>query len=665
MKIEDILTSDNLADELEDDVRDEIISQCMSGYEADVNSRAEWKEKMADAMKIALQVMEPKNDPWPNASNVKFPLITIAAMQYHARAYPALINGTDIVKCRGIGADPESKKQARAIRVSQHMSYQVMEQDESWESEMDKLLIALPIMGSMFKKSFYCPDKGHNVSYTILPNNLVVDYYATSLDDAERVTEEIKLFGRVITERQRLGIYRKIELMDPKTPTPTESEIREGRTPPDSMPPHNLIEQHCYYDLDKDGYEEPYIITIDKDSREMLRMVPRFDQDSVIPSIHKDETVGKIVPDTYYTKYTFIPSPDGGFYELGFGVLLGPINRSINTVLNELIDAGKLANLPSFFMGRGARLKKGKMQIKPGQGIDVNATGDDLRKNIVPLPFGEPSGTLFNLLQLLITYGERTSSVTEIMTGQMPGQNTPATTSVQQLEQSQKVFTGIYKRNYRDMRTEFRKLYILNSKFLDPEEYFTIIDTGDDSSIYFEDYQSDPTDIRPAADPSMSSKQERMAQATTLMQMSNGAPGYNIYKIQIRALEALEIPNIEEILPDPQGENAIPQQPDIANEAKMMSAQADAQYKAADIQIKAMLADGQLLELETRAILNLAKAESEEDGTQIALYNTQISELKEKREVLREKGNAAQDNEGGYGGMGGKQSNPNVSEIPQ
>lgn len=661
MKLEKILSSKNITTILDEEKLDEIGQECLVGYKDDVDSRSGWIAQMENAMKLALQVMEPKNDPWPNASNVKFPLITIAAIQYHARVYPALISGPNIVKCRGIGEDPDGMKSERARRVSAHMSYQFLEQDENWESEMDKLFIGLPILGVMFKKTFFDPEKGHNVSYTILPHNLVVNYYATSIEDAERVTEITQISKRVFIEKQRLGIYRDCELVKAPAPMPTEAEIREGRTPPLGESPYTILEQHCYLDLDEDGYAEPYIVTLDSEQGKVLRIVPRFDADSIVPSVNKDEEVGKIIPDKYYTKYTFIPSPDGGFYELGFGALLGPINESINTILNQLIDAGKLANLPAGYLGRGARLAKGQQRFKPGELKDVNATGDDLRKNIMLLPFKEPSGTLFNLLNLLINYGERTSSVTDIMTGEMPGQNTPATTSVQQLEQSQKVFTGIYKRNYKDLTKEFRIAYDLNYKYLNPKEYFTVLDSGEDEEILQQDYAGDPTDIRPTADPTMASGQEKAAKAQAVRAASREGPGYNIYAVERRFLEALEIPNIDEILPDPQGPNAIQPQPDLAAEAKMLQAQAEADYKQRKIAIEEMLADGQLNDLYTRAVLNLAKAEAADDQIAIDAYRAQLEDIKQKREAV----NGSKEPESrGSGSMENQPDNAGIPEVP-
>lgn len=639
MKIEKILSAENIADELDEEHLEKIGMECFERYESDRGSRRTWEKTMENSLKLALQVYDKKNTPWTDASNVKFPSITIPAIQFNARMFPALTQGVDLIRHRTIGPDPTGEKNARAERVSAHMSYQLLEEDENWLEEEDKMLMALPILGCAFKKTYFDSEKQHIVGSYVSPENLIVNYYATSLEDAECITERIGYVSeRELTERQRLGIYRDVELDHPIPDSEFDktSKERQGLTSPSVNNQFSLLEQHCYLDLDDDGYEEPYIVTLDETSHKVLRIIPRFDEEDIVMT-RNGKSIAKIFPEHYYTKYKFIPSPDGGFYELGFGVLLGPINEAINTILNQLIDAGTLSNMQGGIVGSGARLKKGDWRFKPGEWKQVNATGDDIRKAIIPLPVREPSATLFNLLNLLIEYGERTSSVSDMMVGKTPGQNTPATTSMASLEQGQKVFGGIHTRIYGCATKEYRRRYQLNAKYLNPQEYFQIVE-GDDQEIFQEDYQGDPTDIRPNADPTISSDQQRIARAQALKELSSQSPLYNPYEVEKRVLKALHIPAIDQVLPAPGSENAMPPpEPPLKDQALMMKTESEIQMKADMMPMEMGLIDAQIAEIETKMALNLAKAEAADEKTTIDSMRVIIDDIRATRDEIKEK----------------------------
>jgi len=653
--IEKILAASNVAELLTDDIQNDIAQKVIHGFDNDLSSRAEWEERNKEAMNLALQVTKEKSVPWKNASNVKFPLITIGAIQFSSRTYPAMVSGVDIVKCQTFGIDESGEKAKRAKRVSDHLSYQVLNEDEGWEEEFDKLLMSLPIMGCGFKKSYFDPQLGHNLSVNVFPKHLVVDYYARSLEQAKRITHILEYYKNELIEKTRSGIYLDYDFNEASQHSDDAVDERQGTYATDTESTHQILEQHTWFDLDEDGYEEPYIVTVHKDSGKVCRIVPRFNQQGIT---YVRNRIAKITPIHYFTKYTFIPAPDGGFYDLGFGSLLGPITESINSIINQLIDSGTLSNMPSGFIGRGARMKGGEYRFKGGEFKQLNASGDDLRKNIFMLPIKEPSQTLFSLLGLLIEYGERVSGVTDMMAGQTPGQNTPATTSMAALEQGQKVFSGIHKRVYRSLREEFRKLYRLNRDYLNPEDYYQVID-GENKEIFQSDYLGDPTDIKPTADPNASSTQERVAKAMMVKQNAMQAMSpFNGYEVEKRLLEAAEVPDIESVLPDPQGKNAIPETPDPKIEIESAKFQKDAQIQGEELKIKLMLADADLAVKETQAILNLAKAEAAEEGTQIAQYKNQLDGFKEKREQLKAIIEARQnDQQRAMGGMEGKPGN--------
>ena len=484
----------------------------------------------------------------------------------------------NVVKCRVIGADPTGEKQNRAHRVSTHMSYQLMDQMEEWEEDMDKLLIALPIAGTCFKKTYWDASKQRNCSKLVLPKTLVVNYFCRNLDEAERITEVFMLTKRQIKERQNKKIFLDVDLGDPvvdnlDSVTTNVTKAFQLDSSEDATTPYTILEQHTYLDLDDDGYSEPYVVTVDYNTRKVLRIVPRFSSYGV--QVDDKNKVISIDTIQYYTKYSFIPNPDGGFYDIGFGRLLGPLNNSANTIINQLVDAGSLSNLQSGFIGKGLRIKMGEARFQPGEWKAVNAVGDDLKKQIFPLPVREPSQVLFNLLDLLLKSGKELASVAEIFVGKMPGQNTPATTTMATIEQGMKVFTAVYKRIYRSLTSEFRKLYVLNREYMNPEEYVDVLD----QPVPQLDYYGSENDIVPGADPQAVSAQEKQAKVQALMQILQLGTIDPMYVTQ-QYLEAFEIPNAERAIRQPP-----PPQPDPKMQALQAKAAIDQQKAQSDIQI--------------------------------------------------------------------------------
>ena len=599
LTLEQIRDSDNIAKLLSDKDIEKIGTEVVRTFDIDEQSRKKWKKNNESAMELALQIKEEKTSPWRGAANVKFPLLTIASMQFAARAYPALIKAPDLVKYRVQGSDEDGQKAARAQRISAHMSYQLLDQDESWEEDQDKALLILPILGCIFKKSYYDPIKGHNRSTLVLPKNLVVHYYAKSIEDAERKTEIFELYKRGIKERELRGVFKEHDYGSAPIAADREEDKRQGLSAPlsDKDTPRVFLEQHCYLDLDGDGYNEPYVVTVDKETRKVARIVSRIDEVITEQSIKIEELqkrtkalaegvqqpqgqeptpeelaqlqqteqiligmqdeikrlttekpkVLSITAVEYYTKYGFIPSPDGGFYDIGFGLLLGSLGHTVNTLINQLIDAGSRANSSSGFLGKGARIKGGRLSFAIGEWKRVNVAGSTLRDSIVPLPASEPSQVLLSLLSLLINYTEKVGSVNDAMMGENPGQNTPAYTSKQMLEQGLQVFNGIFKRVYRSFRAETRKLYKLNSLYLDPEEYFSYQDS--DERVLKTDYTGDAKDLIPAADPNAFSNTEKQMKAQAIAERSAQVPGYDPIIVERTLLESMDIPNANEAYP--------------------------------------------------------------------------------------------------------------------
>jgi chaperonin GroES len=588
------IESVNIVDHLDEETIRKIGYDCAEGLEVDLQSRREWEHKIDEYVRLAQQIQDQKAYPWPKASNIKYPLLSTAAMQFAARAYPTLVpSDGHIVVGQVIGKDPDDSKQDQAERIGTYMSYDIMHQMEGWEEGMDKMLIQLPIVGTMFKKTYWDSVKKKNCSHVLLPKNVVVNYWATSLCDVERISEIIPMTKRQVKQRQMSQLFSKDVDLGPPPSVPFEAHPKISMWMPanDDTTPYEIVEQHCYYDLDDDDYAEPYIVTFHRQTRKVLRITARYDESTI--HFNDDGTLAAIDPIHYYTKFGFIPNPDGGFYDIGFGMLLGPINETVNSLINQLSDAGSLNNLQSGFIGKGLRLRMGDQRFMPGEWKAVNAVGDDLKKQIFPLPTKEPSPVLFQLMTTLVTSGKELASVAEIFTGKMPGQNTPATTTMATVEQGMKVFTAIYKRIYRALTEEFCKLFKLNATYLDPQTYSAVVN----EPIGPDDFDETTYRVVPAADPNAVSASEKLQKAQGLLEL---LPIGVLDPVQVivRVLKAQEQPNYEQLLT--QAVQQTGQMPPPPPDPKAQELQMKAQAQQQDAQLK-MTMGQQKMELEGRS----------------------------------------------------------------
>jgi chaperonin GroES len=628
------IQSQNLAAEIDEDVLQKIGQECGRGYDIDKASRADWEKLTKSAMDLAMQVAEEKSWPWQKAANVKFPLITTAAVQFAARAYPAIVQSPAIVKGKVNGPDPDGTKLDRANRVASHMSYQLMEEMEEWEEDTDRLLLMTAIVGCSFRKTYFDSTLGRNVS-ELVPAKHVVFNHAVAWRKLRRVTQELFLYKNDVIERVRSGTFREIELGLPDGEDSDEDGAFEFR------------ECHCWYDLDEDGYKEPYIVTYKADTHEVVRIVARFDEEGV--QVNNSAQVARIAPTGYWTKYPFLPNPDGGSYDIGLGVLLNPINETINTVINQLLDAGTLANTGGGFIGKGLRLKSGPMRFSPGEYKPVDAQGAAIRDNIVPLTFPGPSPVLFQLLGMLIDAGRDVASVKDVLTGEQSQSNVPATTTLALIEQGLKVFTAIYKRIHRALGHELKLLYRLNKLYLQPEVYFQFHDSQ--QTVTLEDYRGDSTDISPVSDPHLVTDAQELAKAQALMGFS-GDPLFNQMELRKRFLKAIKEENPEQLLQEPQQPPPDPKMVEAMEKLKIQAAEAGAKVEKMHAEIDKIKAEG---------IKTLAEAEAQEIGNQMQQYMHQFANieamLKQHMEMM---GNGAER----VRGMEAPPDDQGVSAVP-
>lgn len=644
----------NIAADLSDDECSKIAQRVLRDYEIDEESRAEWKDKYDKWLKIAMQMSEAKTYPWPGASSIIYPLMTTAAIQFAARAYPAIIRDKDVVKGAIEGPDdgiprtdpqthqpltqpgpdgqpqpvwlvPPGEKKMRADKIGQHMSWQLLEEQEEWEPQTDRLLTILPIVGCVFRKSYFDPGMQRNVSEMVTALQLCVNYKAKSFETAPRVSEILELYPWEIEEKIRAGVY-----LDENYGADQDAGMDEDAAV-------TFIEQHRRWDLDGDGYAEPYIITVAKDSMRMARIRAAYDEDGVFFSA-KDHRVRKIEPIKYYTKYGFIPSTDSNVYDIGFGNLLYPINEAINSTLNQMFDAGHLANTAGGFIGSGLSMNAGAVRFQVGEFKQVNATGGLIRDNIYQMQWPGPNPVLLELLQFLVEAGKEVAAVKDVMVGDLPGDNTSGVATLAMIEQGLKVFSAIYKRIHRSLKQEFKKLFRLNRRYLPRQSGYQ---RGNEwHEITQADYEAG-AGVEPVSDPQMVTDMQKLGRAQFLLQNFKEDPWFKARDLRVNVLDALLIPNGDELLLP-----ALPPNPVLGLKvAEMQLKKEDLNLRETDARVKASHEEADLAirrgkdkaaELETlsHAILNLAQAAQADHEVNQGWYAQHLAAVKLQVDAL-------------------------------
>lgn len=616
LRAEAVVLITNLADKQSKEVISDLTTKVLEGYKIDLASRAEWEKLNEQIIDLAKLLVKKKVYAGEVVANVKYPLIINACIQFAARAYPEIIKGNDVVKGKVVGNDPEGLKFARALRIAKFMSFQLLSLMEDWEEGVDQLLFTLPAIGCVFKKSYFDSIERKSVSQIVFADDLVVNYFAESLERAPRVTHRIYLYHNEIVTRINSGVFINFDIKELGQATSTKTADIDEETP------HLFLEQHRWYDLDNDGYQEPYVVTIHEQTQKLVRIAPRFATDGIIRKSDENGVIDpngkiiKIIPEQYFTRFIFMPSIDGGFYGMGFGSLLMSTNAAINTLINQTLDCGTNYNRQSGFLGRGLKLGRGQaIQLKSGEWKPVDATGDDLRKNVFPMPVREPSGVLFQLLGLLIESGKELAGMTEILAGNSPGANVPAESVLALIEQGLQVYSAIHKRLYRAQYKEFTKLRRLNALYLDQMTYTTVLD--DQQAIVQTDFSSADFDVVPVSDPNSTTMMQRLLKAKALLELKG--QGLNDREILKQYLTALDVEDIDRFLPEEE-------QPDPEESLTLQKLQAEiaelmAKVEKMNAETQKTLAEVPKVQIEQEQLID----GMDNDKIKLALQDKQIS----------------------------------------
>ena len=554
----------NLAEFLDDGTLGELSSDLRALYEEDLESRSEWEDAYVKGLDLLGFKTEERSTPFQGASGITHPMISESVIQFQAQAYKELLPSGGPVRT-GVLGDKTPEREQQATRVKDFMNYQITEVMEEYDPDMDQLLFYLPLSGSTFKKVYFDPTKQRAVSKFIPAQDLVVPYSASDLATANRVTHVLRMDENDVRKMQVMGVYRDVDLntssIVEEDPVKQKVNELEGLSKNYSDDVLTVLEIHA--DLDLEGFEEtdpetgeptgvklPYIVTIDDSSGKILSVRRNYDMDDPISRKRQ-----------FFVHYKFTPGL--GFYGFGLIHMIGGLGRAATSILRQLIDAGTLANLPAGFKARGVRVRNSDEPLQPGEFRDIDAPGGSIRDAIVPLPYKEPSATLAQLLGGLVSDGRRFIALADEQMSDM-NQETPVGTTVAMLERGMKVMSAIHKRLHYAQKAEFRLLARIFAENLPPMYPYEV--AGAPSQVKAEDFDA-RVDVLPVSDPNIFSMSQRVTLAQTQLQLAQAAPEmHNLHAAYRRMYQALEVQNIDEILPPPPPPTP-PQDPAVENGA--------------------------------------------------------------------------------------------------
>lgn len=542
--------ADNLAEQIPEESLAEISNELRSQFSVDQTSRKDWQQSYIKGLDLLGFKYQEVSEPFRGAASVSHPLLAEAVTQFQAGAYKELLPAGGPVKTSIIGEVNDEVEQ-QAERVKEFMNYQLVYKMKEYDAETDQMLFHLPLAGSAFKKIYYDGNMGRPCAKFIPSEDLVVNYGASELEDAERITHVIKISPNDLKRQMLSGFYRDIEIDENDELYSSYSDIQEkydeleGVQKSEYAGQYELLEMHV--DLNLEGYENtgedgeptglklPYVVTLEQGTGKILSIYRNYLQDD--PMFMRQK---------YFVHYKFLPGL--GFYGFGLVHMLGGLTRTATAALRALLDAGTLSNLPAGFKSRGLRVRDDEEPLTPGEFRDVDAPGGDLRNALMPLPYKGPDGTLFQLLGYVVDAGRRFAAIADMKVGD-GSQANPVGTTMALLEQGSKVMSGIHKRCHNGQRQEFELLAKLFATSLPPEYPYNV--SGGNRQIKATDFD-DRVDVQPVSDPNIFSMSQRIMLAQTQLQLAQSNPQvHNLYEAYRRMYMALGVQQVEAILPPP------------------------------------------------------------------------------------------------------------------
>ncbi len=551
----------NLAEYIEEDELTKFAGDLVGDFEGDKESRKDWEDTYIKGLDMLGFKYEDRTQPFEGASGVVHPLLAESVTQFQAQAYKELLPPSGPVRTQIVGeASPLVEQQAE--RVKEYMNYYILNVMEEFDPEMDQLLFYLPLSGSAFKKVYYDQILKRCVAKFVSSEDCVINYAATDLEQSERITHVVKMSSNELRKLQVSGFYRDVPVTSGSVSTTDEviEKINEldGVSSSNEDDEHVILEMHVDADVpnfeDTSGIKLPYIVTIDQYSSTILSIRRNYEPND--SNFKKKQ---------YFIHFKFLPGL--GFYGFGLIHMLGGLSRTATSVLRQLIDAGTLANLPAGFKARGMRIRDHDQPLQPGEFRDVDVTGQSIKESLLPLPYKEPSQTLFALLGFAVDAGKSFAAIADMKMGEGNEQN-PVGTTLALLERGTKVMSAIQKRLHFSQRKEFKLLANSIKMFTPPEYPYQVI--GGNRMIKQADFD-DRVDIIPVSDPNIFSMSQRVMLAQQQLQLAQSNPQmHNLREAYRRMYQAMGVDNIDAILKPDQNQPQ-PMSPAIENAMAMKS----------------------------------------------------------------------------------------------
>ena len=533
----------NLADFMDEGELATLGDELVGDFTGDVDSRKDWVDAYVKGLKLLGLKTEERSEPWSGACGVFHPMLSEAVVRFQSEAIVETFPAMGPVKTQIVGAIDKMKEEA-AARVREDMNYRLTEEMVEYRPEHEKLLFSLPLAGSAFKKVYFDPSLGRQVAMFIPAEDMVVPYGAASLETAERVTHVMRKTKNELRKLQVAGFYRDVDLGDPQNvmdDVEKEKEREQGYVGNvDSR--FKVLEMHVeldlpgYEDVDKDGEPTgialPYVVTIERGTGTIL---------SIRRNWYEDDTLK--LKRNHFVHYVYVPG--FGFYGFGFIHLIGGYAKAATSIIRQLVDAGTLVNLPGGLKAKGLRIKGDDTPIAPGEFRDVDVASGSIRDNILPLPYKEPSQTLYQLLQMIIQEGRSFASAGDINVSDMSA-NAPVGTTLAILERTLKISTAVQGRLHYAMKNEFRLLKAIIADYTSPD--YNYEPTDGTRSVKRSDY--DQVDIIPVSDPNAATMAQKITQYQAVIQLAQQAPQlYDLPLLHRQMIEVLGIKNASKLVP--------------------------------------------------------------------------------------------------------------------
>jgi hypothetical protein len=551
----------NLAEYMSDGDLQALASDLVGDFDEDIGSRKDWMQTYVDGIQLLGMKIEERTEPWEGACGVYHPLLSEALVKFQAETIMETFPAAGPVKTQIVGKETQEKKDA-AERVADDMNYQLTDVMQEFRPEHERMLWGLGLSGNAFKKVYYDPSIGRQVSMFVPAEDLVVPYGATDLATSPRVTHVMRKTPNELRKLQVAGFYRDIELPEPSDSfDEVEKKIAEKmgfRATTDDR--YKILEMQV--DLDLPGYEDeedgeltgialPYIVTIDKSNGIVLAIRRNWRPEDE----HKKKR-------SHFVHYGYIPG--FGFYCFGLIHLIGAFAKSGTSILRQLVDAGSLANLPGGFKTRGLRIKGDDTPIAPGEFRDVDVPSGTMRDNVMPLPYKEPSQVLAQLMNQIIEEGRRFASAADMKISDMSAQ-APVGTTLAILERTLKVMSAVQARIHYSFKEELRLLRDIIRDYT-PDTY-TYEPVEGSPRAKKSDY--DNVDVIPVSDPNAATMAQKITQYQAVLQLAQGAPQiYNMPKLHRQMLDVLGIKNAQQLVKLPEDQK--PEDPITENTNVLM-----------------------------------------------------------------------------------------------